>query len=946
MAERLLHLPGPIGGVHKGTSYAASPRATASDALNVRTWEGIAGRARVGTRNGTRKIYTAPPLGVTEYSIELDSTGATKVYFNSGADFSAGTYMIRYKEGAWDPGAAFKWTISNCTAYSDDVSVGVFKSENNVFDTVANVESAHSGDYITFSHTSGTIGMNVVDDPYGDNTNSTPGPTFVLIQITDSNGASAGSDIQGMFSVTATSIAGSFEGIEEDDFNRADRKPSYGLGDPWIVEAWAGSGQVTFGTTRFRIKDNYAAINTGRAAVTWNAISVSPLFPYTIEYLIPWRRIYAKKYYVFFRLSDTTPDPYDDGYMLELSRTNTGSSEEGNWKTIFTPRLTEYSSGAQDDDITYSAIEFKHERQTFRLRVTVSGNRVRAEIADTSTLTTQWIEIFNRLGASHGGTIVGIGMNNASTRHLAVIDDFRITGVSQVFSTQVRRSRLLAICNGGVYEEVNADNAAGRLVKMSDAAADIATGHAISGVEIQQKGVIVDFDTARVTGTDGTIGGGSNNELTATGVADWTTLGINTDTDIVFIHNVSGPTVGVYGITSVAASKVTLDTNLSGGGTCSYRIERGLKVYDGGSVALLAPTAGTPPSGVKMGVLYRDRLVLAISDYEPQNWWMSRQNNLTDWDSSQTDSQASVTGAITDRAGKVGDIITALIPYSDDYMIFGCRGSLWLLRGDPMAGGQVDNMSYEVGCVDRFAWAHGPRGEIYIMSHDGLYVVAPSARGLTPVSRTVLPRELSGLNPETHEIVLGWHWRQHGVAIAITARTPRASRHWFYDPTIRAFWPDEFDDKEIGPMSMFNYRADTLDRRYLLLGGRDGYIRAYDTGARADDSTAIVSYVVYRPIPIGQSFMHEGIVNGIDAELAETSDSLDWELRVGAGSEASALAEATRSRTWTGGGPQPTERCRARGQSLSFRIGNDTLGERWAIDLITASITDGGKRRL
>ena len=61
---------------------------------------------------------------------------------------------------------------------------------------------------------------------------------------------------------------------------------------------------------------------------------------------------------------------------------------------------------------------------------------------------------------------------------------------------------------------------------------------------------------------------------------------------------------------------------------------------------------------------------------------MSRQANIFDWLYSQADAQTPVAGSNAD-AGELGDTVKALIPYKDDYLIFGCSQTMWLLRGDP-----------------------------------------------------------------------------------------------------------------------------------------------------------------------------------------------------------------------------------------------------------------------
>ena len=167
---------------------------------------------------------------------------------------------------------------------------------------------------------------------------------------------------------------------------------------------------------------------------------------------------------------------------------------------------------------------------------------------------------------------------------------------------------------------------------------------------------------------------------------------------------------------------------------------------------------------------------------------------------------------------------------------------------------------------------------------------------------------------------------------------------WHYDIRLGAFWEDDIP-ADFGPTALFAYNADTLDRRYLLMGGRDGYIRAYDRNARTDDGAAITSFCSFPTVALSRSDLGAGILNRLDAVLSSDTDSVGYEFQVGASHQSANEDAALFSGTWYGGGAQKSGRARVRGRSLTLRLSNATLGHRWAVDEITGAVVPAGRRR-
>src|SRR6202020_709199 len=81
--------------------------------------------------------------------------------------------------------------------------------------------------------------------------------------------------------------------------------------------------------------------------------------------------------------------------------------------------------------------------------------------------------------------------------------------------------------------------------------------------------------------------------------------------------------------------------------------------------------------------------------------------------------------------GVVGDVVTALIPYSDDLLIFGGDHTIYIMTGDPAAGGQIDLVSDAIGMAFGIPWCKDPYGTVYFFSNrTGIYTLVP---GQAPV---------------------------------------------------------------------------------------------------------------------------------------------------------------------------------------------------------------------
>ena len=174
---------------------------------------------------------------------------------------------------------------------------------------------------------------------------------------------------------------------------------------------------------------------------------------------------------------------------------------------------------------------------------------------------------------------------------------------------------------------------------------------------------------------------------------------------------------------------------------------------------------GVPPLGCPLCCTYRGRLVLAGPGIV---WYMSRVLDPTDFDFGYDPNDPSrAVGGTSTTTGGIPEPIVALIPHSDDYLIFGCERSLWLLTGDPAYGGTISALSRDIGVLGPGAWCTLPDSSVVILSRDGLYLI-PAGAGSPPqpISRPLLPAELVDLDWQANVISMCYDVEGRGIHLS------------------------------------------------------------------------------------------------------------------------------------------------------------------------------------
>lgn len=397
-----------------------------------------------------------------------------------------------------------------------------------------------------------------------------------------------------------------------------------------------------------------------------------------------------------------------------------------------------------------------------------------------------------------------------------------------------------------------------------------------------------------------------------------------------------------------------------------YLDGRNYRVYDPLTYSLDAwiPTVGTLPDdadstgvtendrGGTMIELWRGRVLISGVEGDEQNIFAGAQGDPLDYDytpGTPTVTQAWALNA--SNAGKIGDVVRAMIPYSDDLLIVLCDSSIWRITGDPADDGRVDLVSSVTGGARGRAWCKDPTGFIYFMGGlGGFYRIAP---GGTPEDIVIeeLSQRFRHINTATNIIELAWNDREKGVNVIITPMTAATTKHYFWDMRNDAWWSDRFTETttDFDPTCIFESDGDDPDDRVVMLYGRDGYIRKFDYTTTSDDGTVFRSYVVLGPIGTGKE-PREAKASNWRVVLGENSSGVNFDAFAAdtvetAASQATTFPQVDRVFTFVPtAGRNAASHQRLRGASMLILLRNETA-VRWQFESCTVDVFAGGRVR-
>jgi hypothetical protein len=681
----------------------------------------------------------------------------------------------------------------------------------------------------------------------------------------------------------------------------------------WSIPSWLTYAPSLL--TDFGIITSYGETGLVRSALTNFDTAVS----YSVEMdIVPYFGEHFGLYRFFLKLDDTTP-ANTNMVLCELTLTGTSGAYSG--------RLVEIQSNVGTETAFTSGTTSYPDYSTFK--VLINGTAIAVSFNGTTILS-------HTLTKTYTGNRIGFSMVPTVSGGACLINGIRIQYSDNRYR-EMEKKVFVASSNGIIYKETGL----GTMTAVSSNLKLSAT-NVINSTDRLQKLYIADFDEVVEARDNGAIN--SSKQLSSVSISDWTSLGLNIYDFIVVITSGTGATAGNYTIASISSGYITLNGTPGTASGVVFYVQRAPKIYDPKLNTLTLWTATTGKGNVPIGcnciALYRDRLVLA----KEHLWYMSRQDDPLDWDTSQTDAKTAVAGQSSD-AGQLGAMIKALIPFGDDYLLFMANKAIWRLRGDPAYGGQLDMVSTEIGCIDKNAYCLTPENAVIFLSLDGLYGMGSVASSPESISRDKLPYELLNVDISLYYVSLKYDTVYRGVHIYLTPKSGGQNTHWWFDWVNKGFWKVQIPTT-MQPYCLGIYNSDDANRNAVILGCKDGYIRYFDEKFVRDEGTAITDYLIYSPLFASDEY-NDGQITEIVGELSKNSGAVNWSIKTGNSHQECLFSNITKaSGTWSIKGLNYKQHPRCRGVSFLVKIERGDNDVAWGIETIQITTKKSGVKRV
>ncbi len=299
---------------------------------------------------------------------------------------------------------------------------------------------------------------------------------------------------------------------------------------------------------------------------------------------------------------------------------------------------------------------------------------------------------------------------------------------------------------------------------------------------------------------------------------------------------------------------------------------------------------------------------------------------------------AAWSGAVGPQ-GQMQDVVTALIPYSDDQLIVGMDSSIAIFRGDPNYGGSIDLVTTSVGILWGKAWAMDPAGVVYFFSNRmGIYRFVPGnqpQRMSQPIDNL-----LQDIDTGLYNVALQWNDRYQQLHVWVTLLSyPAPATHYVWESRAQSWWQDTFTDQNQNPLCCVTFDGNEADDRQALIGSWNGYVRSVSSDAETDDGNPILSEVVIGPFLTNYS--DSVLLNEVQGILASASGEVSYSVYVGETAEEALASDPVSTGTWTAG-RNFTDTVKRSGYACYIQLSSASV---WAMESIRCLVDTQGKVR-
>ena len=924
MARDTITLRAPVGGLNKAWSYQSQPPFTTVRCNNVRSFDVIEGRGRIGSRPGLARAFAqqiTPGLDViidgTFSAADDDTKWVTPAGWAIAGGVATATGAI-----STDLSQAIGPLIVGATYL---VTYSYTRTEGSISavcgTTAGSVNSAASGSISENIVCTGTTGFKF----------ATVGFTGTVDNVTakmNGNPIRMAAVIRSLATLLSATFSDEFTGTTmSNDWSH----PS------WTLEAVASAGLPA-------VAGGLASTSNGAFSDLRTALlSVQSTAPFTFRELSaswsfsrndPSFNPPHQKLFLCMDMATGSPNPNTGGVMLSVQAgPPAGTVAPDAWI------LNLYVHGVLKVTMTQSADPVT--TQVVRMSID-TNNVVRVYAKDGTTAAITWtIASYVPSGQRVGFGIQGdTGGQPGGNVKISSIEWLRFAyALSGVVSPP---EAVVLSANGAIFREAPAGTLASDTVTNRTLASDrrvYATAR-LQAIYIADYGIRLES-----TGATTNAGGQLLSDANIT-----TGLGIDTSNDVMEIISGTGVKVGIYNIGGAANGSIPIspDANTVAGVAASairYRILRQPKVFDASvnpptltNMGLGTIGVSQFPAGCRSVTLWQDRLWWCNNALTSHGWWASAAGYPTNYDYGDTGTTsppgtalgvgAAVNGTQAEFAGLIGEPLVTIIPINDDVAVFACKTSFYYMIGNPRLNGSINNISREIGIVDIGAWCRTADGQLIVLTPDGLYDI--NTQSATPLSRDLLPQELVGLTEDRYDISLAYDVARRGVLISASGKDASiTSIHYFYDLRTGAFLPQSFDRTQ-DPTAVVTYQPSGIGLPSTIWGGRDGYVRRFEDAAQTDDGTNFNSNVFLGPIRLGPTDDLEGVVHEFIGTLDAQSGIVVVNFYVGDTPQA-ALASSAAFSCSLSAGRNYSEMPKIRGGVVYVELVG-TPGSRWVFE--------------
>lgn len=303
------------------------------------------------------------------------------------------------------------------------------------------------------------------------------------------------------------------------------------------------------------------------------------------------------------------------------------------------------------------------------------------------------------------------------------------------------------------------------------------------------------------------------------------------------------------------------------------------------------------------------------------------------------------------RAGLPPDEIVMAVALPGRRLFMGGTKSCSILDDDPGFGGQLREANKQLGVLSPDGWAFDGKNNLYVMTPEGMAVVASGSGILEPISGERVEDLLNNVDIDRNRVAMGYRADEQTIHVAITPRDGLSPATVIvYDLARNAFWKDRYQIA-YGPTVMLASTGRSSISRNLLLCGFDGGIRRYIPGRSTDESSPIDSYVRLAPFEsregYGKLMVHQLQISGTGK-----TGSMKWSLYTGDSPEAAGdtpLTSTPRAEGVVFGRSPLAQRgigVKQRGAAHQFVFARDPSSGtgKWEFSRVVVDVEDAGRR--